>query len=295
MRKRANRLLPLAFPFFFHYHLTMKQKLLYSLLILLLAFLVKFAFVKLPVLDDAGERYFSTSIKKAAVTYAVVRGVNAAVSVVKNSSVGISLGGKVTISAGEILDPIDDATERLSSLRTLSIISLEVLKILYEIAVLLTPVLLFWVILFLLIPLWVGNFKESLIVRFLFVSLILIVAARIVLPVTGIVNQYLTDKFFQPRIENNKRFLSRIVGGVQISDNPSVVGDTVYLAKRTKFLIGFLWKEKGKIVSAMVNIGILYGGILFIQVFLFPLLFFWAGYKSLEYFLSPYFLVSRRS
>ena len=70
--------IPFAFPIPFHYHFTMKQKLFSSLLVLLVAFLVKFTFIKLPALDDAREKYFSTSIKKAAVTYAAVRGVNAA-------------------------------------------------------------------------------------------------------------------------------------------------------------------------------------------------------------------------
>ncbi|MEO1941595.1 MAG: hypothetical protein ABGW77_01730 [Campylobacterales bacterium] len=54
--------------------------------------------------------------------YGVVRVVNQFVSVLKHSSVNISLpglGGEVAI--GEVLDPLGDATERLSDLFTIGI------------------------------------------------------------------------------------------------------------------------------------------------------------------------------
>lgn len=90
--------------------------------------------IKLPVLDTNADGYFEESIKGATLAYASVRGVNAVVSVLKESEIEVSPAGVgVNIAAGQILDPIDDMTERLSDVMVASIVSLGIQKIGYEI------------------------------------------------------------------------------------------------------------------------------------------------------------------
>ena len=105
-----------------------------------------------------------------------------------------------------------------------------------------------------------------------------------VLPAAGLVNRGLTDSFFQPRIDRNKKILKAVSGDVEMSDEPSLVGKATYYYGRVKFLMGFIWKEKKKLIVSIINLTILYGGILIIQVFLLPLFFFWLGIKIVNLF-----------
>ncbi|SNZ09857.1 hypothetical protein SAMN06265182_1636 [Persephonella hydrogeniphila] len=84
---------------------------------------------KISLLDKKGESYFQENLKKLAATYAVVRGLNAGISVIKDSEIDIAPGGVgATIAAGEIVDPIDDIVERFSYIILISIISLGIQK-----------------------------------------------------------------------------------------------------------------------------------------------------------------------
>lgn len=92
--------------------------------------------IKLPIIDSKTDGYFENSIAKAGVAYATCRGINAIVSVLKGSDLDIDpeeIG--TTIAVGEIFDPIDDMTERLSDVIVTAITSLGVQKLLYEISI----------------------------------------------------------------------------------------------------------------------------------------------------------------
>ncbi len=256
-----------------------RNKILLSLGLLFTALLLMvIPMQNIPLLDRKGEEYFSSAIKKAILTYAVVRGVNATVSLVKDADLTFSMGGGLTVPFGRIMDPIDDATERLSSLVTYSIVSLGVVRLIYDIFKKITPRMLSILLLLLIPAIWLDSFTG---IRTVLTVAIILGVLRFSLPVSGLVNSYLQDNFFQPGIDKEKRLLKRIVGGVDIPDDPTIAGKVAYYTGRIKFLAGFLWKKRSLVVNSIVDLMVLYAGILIIQVFLIPLVFFWMGFRFL--------------
>ena len=82
-------------------------------------------------LDYCAKEQVDKTTKESIGIYALSRGINAGISVLQSSQVGI---GIASIQAGELLDPINDAVERLSSAMVWAIGSLFLQQIVLEVA-----------------------------------------------------------------------------------------------------------------------------------------------------------------
>lgn len=72
-------------------------------------------------LDATAQSYLAEASFDSGKTYLAVRGLNAVVSVLQESQVSISPAGVgVNLAVGQVLDPLDDMTERLSDVLVLS-------------------------------------------------------------------------------------------------------------------------------------------------------------------------------
>ncbi len=81
--------------------------------------------------DKVAEGYLDESLKRAAYTFAVARGINGVISVIQDTSVSVSPAGVgVDLAAGQILDPVNDLVERFSWVMLVSATSLGIQKIL---------------------------------------------------------------------------------------------------------------------------------------------------------------------
>jgi len=78
------------------------------------------------LLDHPAENYIDDSIKNAGLIYASSRAINAAVSVAQSANLGIG----VSVTVGELLDPINDLIERFSAAMEIAITSLAMQKVL---------------------------------------------------------------------------------------------------------------------------------------------------------------------
>ncbi|MBN1140208.1 MAG: hypothetical protein JXB25_00200 [Deltaproteobacteria bacterium] len=82
-------------------------------------------------IDKQGHVYFNRAIKNAATTYLTARGINGAISMIQSGTVMASPAGVgVSISPGEILDPLNDLIEQFSSIMLFATASLGVQKLL---------------------------------------------------------------------------------------------------------------------------------------------------------------------
>lgn len=104
----------------------MKEKNIKSVVALVVTFLLFFVSdIRLPFLDSNADEYFESAMSKAAVAYGTTRVINASISILKESEVHAEPGGiGISIAAGEILDPIEDMTERVSDVLVTAIVSL---------------------------------------------------------------------------------------------------------------------------------------------------------------------------
>lgn len=80
--------------------------------------------------DQAAERYLDTVLERTLTAFAVARGTNAAISVLQDADLTVTpVGVGVTLSPGELLDPVNDLVEQLSSFLLIAATSLGIQRI----------------------------------------------------------------------------------------------------------------------------------------------------------------------
>jgi hypothetical protein len=116
------------------------RKTLLSITLLLIALLALSPLLTMAIehspmtyLDRHAETYIEETMTRAAVTFAVVRGLNGVVSVLQGTEIAVSPAGVgLNVSIGEILDPVNDLAERFSWVMLVSTASLGIQRILLE-------------------------------------------------------------------------------------------------------------------------------------------------------------------
>jgi len=101
----------------------------------ILIVIASISFIALAILTDfdkTGEVLINGSIKEAGIVFGVAKGLNAVISLAQGTEVGLP---GLTISIGEILDPVNDLVERFSLVMLASIVSLGIQKILMNFVV----------------------------------------------------------------------------------------------------------------------------------------------------------------
>lgn len=263
------------------------KKIMLSLLIFSISISLYLAsFVEIPYVDRESNAYFSGTLKSASLAYATTRGVNAVVSVLKESQVQMSPAGVgLTVAAGQILDPIDDMTERLSSVIVMAIVSLGIQKISFELGAAFSFKLVAGLILLFIPALWLNlrapNLLLRLAVRFCYFLLIL----RFLLPISSLVNDYLYDNLFKDRIEESVKNLSVISSDYKEMSSmepeaekgffSSLTGSVGARLEKTKQAFSRVLENAEGVVTSLLNLTTLYVAIFIIQVLFIPLGMLW--------------------
>jgi hypothetical protein len=86
-------------------------------------------------LDAPGRDYVEASLKRALLTFGVARTLNGVISVAQGTEIALQPAGLgMTLTPGEILDPVNDLIERFSSIVLLAATSLGVQRVLLDVA-----------------------------------------------------------------------------------------------------------------------------------------------------------------
>lgn len=243
----------------------------------------------IPLLDTSADSYFKDSITKAGVSYGVSRVINATVSVIKESSVELEPAGiGMSLAVGQIVDPINDMVERLSHVLVMSIASLGVQELVYEISITIVPQILAFVLLTLTGLIWFQNKRVVKLQRVMTSVLIIGAIARFCLPLSSMANEFLQEAFFEEKIvDANERLASSTAGLNRIEDIevPQVDGfmgtignSASYIKDKSvefKNTIQTIVQNKAVIIENLLKLTFLYLGIFIIQVLALPLLVFW--------------------
>ncbi|MBN1830644.1 MAG: hypothetical protein JW896_00875 [Deltaproteobacteria bacterium] len=274
---------------------TNKQKIFGSSVGVIIAIALLFSSgLKIPVLDSMTDAYFRKAITKAGVAYATCRVINASVSIIKDSTLELEPAGVgISLAVGQALDPIDDMTERLSDVLVTAITSLGVQKLAYEISVSFVPRMLSVLLLALSILLWFENerleFLQKTITRFI----VLLIIARLCLPISSVADEYLHRQFFSDQISEANEKLA--VGSAELDElkdlslpeTDGVLGtienSASFLKQKTtgfKNALVATVTNAGDIIENLLKLTYLYVGIFLIQVIILPLLSFWFLVKT---------------
>lgn len=260
-----------------------------SILLYLSSGLFFSAGLKVPGLDTTTDSYFRDAITKAGVAYATCRVVNASVSVIKESNLQLEPAGiGLSLAVGQIVDPIDDMTERLSDVLVTAITSLGVQKLAYEISVSLAPPIFSAFLLVLSLLVWVRGDRIARLKKVVMQILLIIVIARFCLPMSSMANVFLHEHFFADKIADANRELSLIsaeLDNLQDLSLPEIDGIFGTIEKSASFLkrksmefntavLTFI-NNMGEIIENLLQLTFIYVAVFLIQVIILPLLTFW--------------------
>lgn len=245
--------------------------------------------LELPYLDKNTDTYFSESMTKAGLAYGVCRVVNASVSVLKESQIQIEPAGLgVSLAAGQVLDPLDDMTERASDILVTAIVSLGIEKIVYELCVAFAPAIIAFAIIIFVAVSFIKGDRATAVRRIVLKTIILLAVARLCLPTSSLINAYLHENYFSPQIVKIKDELAMNSPEMErLKDMSMPEADGVLETVRSGF--GFVGEKtsdlgkalkamirnKGNMVSNLLKLSYFYVAIFVLQVIILPIGVFW--------------------
>ncbi len=181
------------------------KKWLLSLVLLLAAMLSVTPFV-----DQRAAADYEQLFQRAFITFALARTINGVISVVQGTEIALQPAGVgVTLTPGEILDPVNDLVERFSWIMMGATISLGVQSVLLDVSAwwaiqVLVALLAVW----LLIRLWYPG-QDSQVYRVLLKrTFLLLLFIRFAVPVMLIANDLLYQQFLEPRYQQSTEIIS---------------------------------------------------------------------------------------
>lgn len=88
-----------------------------------------------PALDTAAEAQIDASLKRALAAFAIARGIDAVISAAQGTELALQPAGiGLTLSPGELLDPVNDLVERFSGIMLMASASLGLQKLLLNVS-----------------------------------------------------------------------------------------------------------------------------------------------------------------
>lgn len=191
MRQRTNALFK---------HESWIRKIVLTLLLLGMAAVSYWgSFQKFESVDKVSETYFTQSLQSATVAYAALRGVNAVVSVIKDSTIEVSPAGiGLSLAAGQVLDPVDDMTERASSVVVAVLVSLGIQRLGYEVSQKIALMGVAFLLCVLVVFVWLKGASSIWRLRvFKWIAMLLVL--RFMLPALALASEWAHSQYFQPR------------------------------------------------------------------------------------------------
>ncbi len=258
-----------------------------SLLIVLVAALFFAAsLVKLPGIDRLADDYFSQAIKVATLAYASTRAVNAVVSVVKESHLELAPAGVgVTIAAGQVLDPIDDMTERLSTMLVAAIASIGIQKIGYEIGMAISFKAVSIVLLLSVPLLWLNSASGASLLQPVIKLCLILLLLRFMLPLSAMISDSIYTTWLKPMVETSVEKLSVVSGNYTELSNMSPEEDKGFFSsisegatnrvEQTRRALSNTMDNAENIITSLLSLMTAYLTIFIVQVLLLPLSMLW--------------------
>ena len=226
----------------------------------------------------ANER-LDSSFKQALGVFATVKALNGVISLAQGTEVGPP---GVTISIGEILDPINDLVERFSWVMLASLTSLGIQKILMNVVVFKGfEVLLILSLLVVNILMFVKQKKYTSIKNIFFQFTILLVFLRFSIPFMAMSNEYIYTNFIQQNYsieQSEKSIVSAKEDISKFDDKKASYFSTDYYKNKIKEFKLLTSDASNHIVELII--------VFIFQTMLFPLLFLWGFYKIFISFLK---------
>lgn len=209
--------------------LSLRSRLSLVILLLLVA-----ALAVTPVLDQRAAQNYESLFQRALVTFALARTLNGVISAVQGTEVALQPAGVgVTLTPGELLDPVNDLVERFSWLMLGATVSLGVQQVLLELSAywlvqLTVAVLCLWLLALYVAKRSCGGLTRSTLWRLLLIAMFL----RFAVPITLLANELVYDTFLASRYAESTEVIMaaeqelEAMGGDPIEQLPAPEAET---------------------------------------------------------------------
>lgn len=163
-----------------------------------------------PVVDQRAEGNYQSLFQRALVTFALARALNGVISAVQGTEFALQPAGVgVTLTPGEILDPVNDLVERFSWIMLAATISLGIQQVLLEVSAwwlvqAAVAVLAGWLIVLFIIGRPRKDKQRKVLTRVFLIALFL----RFAVPLTLIANDLVYQQFLEQRYEQATEVVS---------------------------------------------------------------------------------------
>ena len=237
-------------------------------------------------LDAAAHRQVDAGLKRALLTFATARALNAVISVVQGTEIAIEPAGVgVVLTPGQLLDPVNDLVEQFSNLMLAASVSFGVQKVLIGIGAhwlvsgILSLAALGWGLLYLRrlpVPHWLAQL------------LVVLLMTRFAVPVVTIGADALFQTFMAADYQSSQQVIDTASGNLSRLNPPAAAGDNLGILERFK---GWLpqsgdvkarFEQLKQVVEQAIEHIVKLMVIFLLQTLLLPLLLLWILYGVLR-------------
>ena len=196
-------------------------------------------------IDKISQKYTDESLTRALVAFAAARGLNGVISVAQGTEMAFQPAGVgVTITPGQVLDPINDLVERFSGVMLTAAASIGIQEVLIKIgSSKLFSMTVATLCIITVILIWFPKLCEKRSAQIFLTTAIIFIFARFAVPVLAISGAWVFEAFLEPQFEESKKALVSIT-----EDISSITEKTQPQAPQTD--PGFLDQAKSLFNSA---------------------------------------------
>lgn len=193
-------------------------------------------------LEAPASATLDSAMKKAFITFATARALNAGISLLQSGEVTVQAVGGASIRPGEVLDPLNDLVEQFSNVMLAATVALGIQKILlamgmhWILSLLVTIAAIAWIVL----P-FTGRMRP----RWLTRTFVFLLMVRFVVPVALLGTHALSDAFLAHEYQSSQRVLEEI---------GSAAEPTLESASAEAAPVGF-WERLRNAVSGIGDMG----------------------------------------
>lgn len=230
-----------------------------------------------PFIDTLSYEEHDSALKRSIASFAIAKSLNAVISLLQGTEIGVSFVANATVSIGELLDPLNDMVERFSWVMLASSVALGIEKILIKLGA--TWILKYIFISFggvFILSLWMEKLR---ILRVAFGKIFLILLLlRFIMPLTMGINSLIYTYNTEPTYQKAQNTLSVTTDELNSAKDDLTSQDLSYFET--------LQKKFSDISEDMIDLMVIF----IFQTIILPLFTIWFCYKSMLYILrfKPY-------
>lgn len=246
----------------------------------------------LGTVDRLAEQRYQDLFERALVTFALARALNGVISTVQGTELALQPAGVgVTLTPGQVLDPVNDLVERFSWIMLAATLSLGVQQVLLDmgqwwgtrLVLVCVGLIFFWYAWFGKTAAGNGRFAWARWLPKLFLALLIL---RFAVPVAMLVNEGIYALFLEPRYQESTQLIEQ--AGKEIEDaalpgqdldtgNESLIESLGRVADNARESIDFRARlaEVSERASEMIEQLLQLAAVFLFQTILVPLLFLW--------------------